>query len=68
MIPPEQQARLIDSVRRRCQEKEQLWLDAHQRTQALDKVIDRHQHREQREAQRTEQKLNDEFASRRRRG
>ena len=62
----DQQGLLIDSLRRRCKEKEQLWMRAHTRTQALDKAIDRHQNRELQMAERSEQKMSDELAQRRR--
>lgn len=60
----ERQQVVIDKLQRRCGEKERDWKMAHTRTQALDKVIDRHRDREDRLADRNEQRLIDELALR----
>ena len=59
-----QQREIITRADRECQLRERAWLGTRTRTQALDKVVERYQHEEQREVDRKEQKVQDEHALR----
>jgi flagellar protein FliJ len=63
----EQQAQQVALVRQRCQQLRQEWQQAHTRSRAVDKVVERLRTQEEQAAARREQREIDEFANRRRR-
>jgi len=60
----DQQRDVVERVRRESEQCRHQWLDQRTRAKALDKVVERYQREELRDADRREQKLLDEFAGR----
>lgn len=63
-----QQKQQIEQAQHDFTEKKQLWLGRRARTKALSKVMENYHYKEKRQDQQREQKLQDEFAARRKPG